>query len=337
MFDRYHRELDFILETLPQAAELCRQVQSEQVIPELEKSDRSPVTMADYTSQAWIAGQLQQRFPQDSLVAEEDSRALRQPENEALLEGVVGYLRQRQAQLEADQVCRWIDHGNGRPADRFWTLDPIDGTAGFLRGDQWVVALALIESGRVVLGALACPRLSATLEPSHDEGVGSLVLACRGEGSWVTPEGVEEFRQIHVSDRARPSEARLLGSVEPSHTDMTMMDSVQAQMGANTELIKMDSQAKFAMVAAGQADLVLRLLSPDRLDYREKIWDQAAGSLVVEQAGGRVTDLSGRPLDFSTGSLLTNNRGVLVSNGSLHEPALAALQALGADGTGSAG
>ena len=336
MFDRYPKEVDFILQVLPQAADLCRQIQSEQVIEELEKSDRSPVTMADFASQAWIAGQLDRQFPEDPLVAEEDSRALRQPQNKELLVGVVGYLRQRQNRLDADQVCRWIDHGNGQPADRYWTLDPIDGTAGFLRRDQWVLALALIEDGQVVLGALACPRLNAGMEPIH-EGPGSLVIASRDSGCWIAPEGTEDFRQLRVSARTQPNQARLLGSVEPSHTDMTMLDRMRDQMGSQTELIKMDSQAKFAMVAAGQGDIVLRLLSPDRPDYREKIWDQAAGSIVVEEAGGKVTDLEGKPLDFSTGSLLTNNRGVVVSNGSLHEQVLAALKALGADREGSAG
>ena len=55
----------------------------------------------------------------------------------------------------------------------------------------------------------------------------------------------------------------------------------------------MDSQAKYAVLAAGGGDVNLRLLSPSRPDYREKIWDQAAGSIVVEEAGGRVSDLNG--------------------------------------------
>ena len=63
-----------------------------------------------------------------------------------------------------------------------------------------------------------------------------------------------------------------------------------------------------------------------QLDYHEKIWDQAAGSLVVEEAGGRISDLDGRPLDFTAGRTLARNRGVLASNGHLHEVALQALR-----------
>ncbi len=330
MFEGYQREAEFMHEALAQAADICRRIQAEQVVPELEKQDRSPVTMADYASQAWIAGRLAQEFPADPVVAEEDSLALRQPENRQLLEGVVDYLSAADGSIDADRACQWIDHGNGQPADRYWTLDPIDGTAGFLRGDQWVVALALIESGQVVAGGLACPRLSPTLEPT-DSGQGSLVLALQGQGSWVTPEGTADFRQLRVSQREKVSQARLMGSVEPGHTDVEMLGRIKERLGSDTELIRMDSQAKFAMVAGGKADIILRLLSPDRPNYQEKIWDQAAGSLVVQEAGGRVSDLKGRPLDFSTGQRLVNNQGVLVSNGRLHQAALEIIQQVGAD------
>ncbi len=100
-------------------------------------------------------------------------------------------------------------------------------------------------------------------------------------------------------------------------------------MGIHADPVQMDSQAKYAVLAAGGGELMLRLLSPSKLDYREKIWDQAAGSLVLEEAGGRLTDLDGASLDFTTGRNLTRNRGVLASNGMLHASALAALREIG--------
>ncbi len=89
----------------------------------------------------------------------------------------------------------------------------------------------------------------------------------------------------------------------------------------------MDSQAKYAVLAAGEGDVLLRLISPSRPDYREKIWDQAAGSIVIEEAGGRITDLDGKPLDFSHGRTLAKNRGILATNGHLHDAVLARLRA----------
>jgi 3'(2'), 5'-bisphosphate nucleotidase len=102
------------------------------------------------------------------------------------------------------------------------------------------------------------------------------------------------------------------------------------KLGVQADPVPMDSQAKYAVLAAGGGDVILRLLSPSRPDYREKVWDQAAGSIVVEEAGGRVSDLDGKPLDFSHGRTLATNRGVLVTNGPLHDAFLAGLKEIGA-------
>ena len=88
----------------------------------------------------------------------------------------------------------------------------------------------------------------------------------------------------------------------------------------------MDSQAKYALLAAGAGEAVLRLLSKDRPNYRERIWDQAAGSLVVEEAGGKITQLDGKQLDFRHGRTLAQNRGVVASNGYLHDTILQAVK-----------
>lgn len=329
MFGSYETEAQFALKAVQEAALLCRRIQAEMVVPELTKQDRSPVTVADFASQAVVASRLMEAYPDDPLVAEEGSQDLRRPHGAETLRAVVGYLKQVHPTADAEQIWGWLDHGDAEPAPRFWTLDPIDGTAGFLRGDQWAVALALIEQGEVVLGALGCPRLDPSGQPDFD-GPGSVIAAVKGEGAWARPAGGAEFERLSVSTRESPQQARILGSVEPSHTDMEMMSRLRQALGSEHELIGMDSQAKFAAVAAGRGDVILRLLSPDRLDYKEKIWDQAAGSRVVQEAGGRVTDLRGRPLDFSAGVRLSNNLGVLVSNGALHEPALRAVRAEGA-------
>jgi 3'(2'), 5'-bisphosphate nucleotidase len=108
------------------------------------------------------------------------------------------------------------------------------------------------------------------------------------------------------------------------------MEALLSGLGINTPPLLMDSQAKYLTLAAGTGDLIFRLISPDRPDYREWIWDQAAGSLLVTEAGGRVSDLAGAGLDFSRGRRLVGNRGVLASNGRLHPAALQALQRVGA-------
>jgi 3'(2'), 5'-bisphosphate nucleotidase len=86
----------------------------------------------------------------------------------------------------------------------------------------------------------------------------------------------------------------------------------------------MDSQAKYAVIARGHASIYMRL--PTRGDYREKIWDHAAGKLVVEAAGGKVTDIHGRRLDFSHGRTLQENRGVVATSGTIHDRVIEAIR-----------
>jgi 3'(2'), 5'-bisphosphate nucleotidase len=231
---------------------------------------------------------------------------------------------------DPEAVCAWIDHGGADGGERFWTLDPIDGTKGFLRGDQYVVALALVIAGQVQIGVLGCPNLVDTRRPGAG-GRGVLVFAARGQGAWSTSlEALGDYARLGVSAQTDPRQARLLRSFESGHTNISQIDIFAQQLGIQAEPVRMDSQAKYALLAAGQGEIYLRLLSPSKPDYREKIWDQAAGALILEEAGGRITDLHGRPLDFSTGRTLANNRGILGSNGPLHDPALQALEAIGA-------
>jgi 3'(2'), 5'-bisphosphate nucleotidase len=228
-------------------------------------------------------------------------------------------------------VCDWIDHGVGERRVTTWTLDPVDGTKGFLRRDQYAVAFALIVDGRVVLGALGCPELESAARPVSG-GAGSLVVAARGQGTWVQslsqPDG--SWSQLHVSSVSDASQARLLRSVEKSHTDTGGIADLVRHLGIKADPVPMDSQAKYAVLAAGGGEALLRLLSPSRPDYREKIWDQAAGSIIVEEAGGRVSDLDGKALDFTQGRSLDANRGVLATNGRLHDDLLAGLKSIGA-------
>lgn len=312
------------------ASRLVRQVQAEMLAGVITKGDLSPVTVADYASQALIAGLLEQVFPQDALVAEEDSSALRQADGAPALEEVTRFVRRFDRRATPERVCAWIDRGASQPARRFWTLDPIDGTKGFLRGDQYAIALALIEEDRAQLGTLGCPNLAQGYRMELG-GPGTLAIAVRGEGAWWQPlEGEGPLAGLQVSRCADPPRARLLRSFESGHTNVGQIDRFSEALGVQATPVRMDSQAKYAVLAAGGGEIYLRMLSPEKPHYREKIWDQVAGSLLVEEAGGRVSDLSGAPLDFAAGRTLVRNRGVLATNGLLHDAALETLHAIGA-------
>lgn len=319
----------FAAEAVREAALLVRRVQREMVGGPLTKDDLSPVTVADFAAQALVAKRLAERFPDAVLIGEEDAASLRSEAGREALAQITEFVGTVLPGASPGAVCDWIDRGAGATPSTFWTLDPVDGTKGFLRHDQYAVALALVENGEVKIGVLGCPELEHASKPTPG-GDGSLVLAVRESGTWTQPlvAGTHAWQRLHASEIHDASGARLLQSVEKSHTDAGGIAQLATELGIMAEPVPMDSQAKYAVLAAGGGEILLRLLSPSRPDYREKIWDQAAGSIVIEEAGGRVSDLDGKDLDFSQGRTLAGNRGVLATNGLLHDQVLNALRAI---------
>jgi 3'(2'), 5'-bisphosphate nucleotidase len=304
-------------------ADVARRVRVD--APRLTKDDRSPVTVADFAVQAVVSRTLSEAFEDLRLVAEEVSRSFRRPGGPAVLAEVVRSVRSVFAGAEPDDVSAWIDLGRSPADGDFWTLDPIDGTKGFLRGGHYAVALARVERGEVVLAGLACPTLR--LEPAGwTSADGVLAFAQRGQGAWAQPLAGGAWVRLKTSELDDPSRARWLRSVEGAHTDERWLEGLIADLGITREAVRMDSQAKYLVVAAGEGDLIFRLLPSGDRAFRERIWDQAAGALLVEEAGGTVTDLAGGRLDFGAGVRLERNIGVLTSNGPLHRRVLEALR-----------
>lgn len=330
-------ELPVALAAVRLAARLCQTVQAQITDDVIEKRDSSPVTIADFGSQAIICRALQNELGDVTIVGEEDSAELREGDNRQFIDRICEELLAVGITTTPDEACRWIDIGNGSANDSFWTLDPIDGTKGFLRGEQFAISLALIENGEITLAVLGCPNLN--VNPLDKSSPGSLFYAIRGEGAFVT--SIDDLRskanagggkfafgegtRVRVSDVSDRSLFRFCESVESGHSAHGRSARVASNLGIVQDSVRMDSQAKYAVVARGQAEVYLRL--PVRMGYKEKIWDHAGGALVVEEAGGTITDIEGRPLDFNHGTTLSENRGVVASNGRRHAELLAALRA----------
>ncbi len=323
----YSAELAVALDAVRHAAQLCRAVQAT-ITPEvLDKKDNSPVTVADFGSQAVICHTLGDAFPNDPIIAEEDSAALRSAENSAFLAGVCDQVRQLGHKATSEEICHWIDRGGAHEfTRRFWTLDPIDGTKGFLRRGQYAISLALIVDGRIELGVLGCPNLPVTANPESPAGV--LFYAIRGLGAFSLPldDGKSAPEPLHTSKTDDASLARFCESVEAGHSAHNESAEVAKLLGFKAAPVRMDSQAKYGTVARGFAEVYLRL--PTKTGYFEKIWDHAGGVIVVEEAGGTVSDIQGQPLDFSRGRELNQNRGVIVTNGPLHKAVVGAVQSV---------
>ncbi len=322
------RALAAAVAAVGEAAAVTRTVQagiaarSERVL----KNDRSPVTVADLAAQAVITARLHEAFPEIPVLAEEDPTLLRDPARSDLAAGVLRAVRLVRPDLDGDAVDRLLGLGGaaGGPRGRFWILDPVDGTKGFLRGQQYAIALALLEDGRVTLGVLGLPNLP--LRPGDPTGPrGVIAGAVRCHGAWLRPLEGGRHSPIRVSDVSDPRRGSFCESVESAHSSHATTARIASRLGLDAPPYRVDGQTKYAIVARGEAAIYLRL--PSSPGYREKVWDHAAGSLIVEEAGGRVTDVHGRPLDFSRGRELGNSGGIVVTNGAIHETVLAAVRA----------
>ncbi|CAO1614706.1 unnamed protein product [Parajaminaea phylloscopi] len=329
----------------------------------LTKSDSSPVTLGDFAAQAVVNTILSKYFAKDGIVAEEEAEALRGDKN---LRGKVAKLVQQalspsekeltgQNEFEVkwssadweneDSILSAIDLGSfsGGKDGRFWTLDPIDGTKGFLRGGQYAICLALIEQGEVQLAVMACPNLpyDASAEKPKEgdrsgvEGDGSLFVAVKGGGAWQRPISPATAQLEPISMRSHSlSSSSFCESVEAGHSSQSTNAVIASLLNITAAPVRMDSQAKYASVARGDGDIYLRLPT-GKGEYQEKIWDHASGKLLCIEAGGKVTDCAGRDLDFGRGRTLSGNKGVVVARKEVHDEVIRAVEeALEREGRG---
>ncbi|KAK6354887.1 hypothetical protein TWF696_004018 [Orbilia brochopaga] len=302
------------------AAVLTKAVYTARVKGTVTKSDKSPVTIADFGAQALVFGALERNFPADNIIGEEDSGDLRTNSDlTSLVWDVVSTALAETQGLEGDlgtvsgqsQMLEFIDKGAcaNSATGRVWALDPVDGTKGFLRGGQYAIALALLVDGVVQVGVLGCPNL-----PGLDGGEEGVILsAVRGQGTTVKPLSADldktEPRKTTINAISSASEASFCEGVESGHSAHDVQARIATTLGITKPSVQLDSQAKYASIALGRGELYLRL--PVSMTYEEKIWDHAAGNIIVEEAGGVVADMYGRPIDFTVGRTLKENKGMI--------------------------
>ena len=341
----YNKELHIAQLAVQRATLLTQKVFHEKAKGTLSKDDKSPVTIGDFGAQALIIHAIKFAFPSDEIVGEEEASSLRS--NPTLSEQIwelvkAAKLEDPSAEQElggslqsSAEMLKAIDEGTsaGGATGRIWALDPIDGTKGFLRGGQYAVCLALIEDGDVKVGVLGCPNLPVDNEAplsadvgdggGNDDSRGVLFAAVRGEGATSRTLGrgaLLPSQPIHMKDVPRISQATFCESVEAGHSSHGDQAEIARRLGITKDSVRMDSQAKYGSIARGAGDLYLRL--PVRRDYQEKIWDHAAGDLIVREAGGEVTDAEGKLLDFSKGRTLKDNKGVVAAPRRIHSQIL---------------
>ncbi|KNE60975.1 3'(2'),5'-bisphosphate nucleotidase [Allomyces macrogynus ATCC 38327] len=341
-------ELAVALTAVSAAARVARHVQAT-LVPiqdRVIKEDKSPVTVADFASQAVVAYYLKRHFAADRIVGEEDAAAVR--ERPDLAKRVVDAIRHAMVGEPAaaaatddegrtrlfsalivlttdhSSTMQWlglIDHastaarGPISATERFWTLDPIDGTKGFLRRQQYAVCLALLDAQQTVqVGVLACPNMPfPSLTSSPTATTGSLAWAVRGHGAWHAPlADTDPLSATPLTVAPRTSATlTVIESYESAHANHALSQRVQARLAVPTSVVRMDSQAKYLAVARGDAHVYLRVVGD--VHYREKIWDHAAGALIVHEAGAAAVDVTGRALEFPREGVMSRNVGVVAT------------------------
>lgn len=349
MSSNYEKERQVAELAVTRAAILTKRVFHEKAKGTVSKDDASPVTIGDFGAQALIIQAIKSVFPDDEVVGEEEATELRENgglrnqiwelvnstrlDDEEAEKVIGGPIPSVEAMLDA------IDAGNskGGAKGRIWALDPIDGTKGFLRGGQYAVCLGLMVDGDVKVGALGCPNLpvddaaplsvDAGFDQSDEEGKGVLFSAILGQGAIsraLTKGKLADSKLIGMRNITSLADATFCESVEAAHSSHDDQSLIAGKLGITKPSVRMDSQSKYASIARGAGDVYLRL--PVKASYVEKIWDHAAGDLIVREAGGEVTDVLGNRLDFSQGRTLAKNKGVVAAPKQLHGQVLAAVK-----------
>ncbi|OCL05551.1 carbohydrate phosphatase [Glonium stellatum] len=306
------------------------------------KADRSPVTIADYASQALLIAAVHHDFPEDHILGEESAAELRK--NQTLCDQVWHLISTTLDQSvdtgaslygelkDKDDMFRYIDMGGdelGGVKGRVWMLDPVDGTAAFLSGGQYAVCLALVEDGEQKVGVVGCPNapfdVAQVKETVVDsDGYGSLLSAVKGHGTFVWKMGVERLGPPRKIFHKQPTAIRI---VQPSNSayDFGGRRKVADKLGAEWPgTMLWSSQTRFVALALGEGNAQIAFRK--RRDYHSCVWDAAGGVLIFEEAGGRVTDVEGKPLDFRQGRRLEKNSGIVAALSGIHDRVLSVVR-----------
>ncbi len=305
----FEKEIRAVLPAVAEACGMCLAARETALEDREEKGDGTQVTTADYAAQFVLTKAIKKQFPKDEIVAEETPGFFsggREDMPAKILKLLPG--------TGKSEFLETLARTDGNPnAGRFWAVDPIDGTAGFIEGAQFAVAVALLEDGIPALGFLGCPGLGFIMFAG---GAGGLRRA-RVDGSGARRVGARKPRKKTVfCETARGSREVYAAS-----------DKIKAAFGADVETIRMDSQCKYALVAGGEADVFLRV--PNAGGRKENIWDHAAGAAVARGGGAKVSDFDGGAPDFAGGKTLGNNRGIVAARRDIYDRVVDAIRKAG--------
>ncbi|XP_014516971.1 putative PAP-specific phosphatase, mitochondrial [Vigna radiata var. radiata] len=355
---KYYKELEAAVDVVQKACNFTLHVQSSLFSIDgkvIEKNDQTPVTVADFGVQALISLELNKLFPSIPLVAEEDSAFLRSRNLAGtVFDAITATDSSTYKSLTQDDVLEAIDRGSkeafvfGPKPATYWLLDPIDGTRGFLKAGKafYVVGLALVVEGEVVIGVMGCPtwkedlseKSSAEIDEEWDSlnGSGTVMVAHKGCGTWMKSlnsqlKSPDVWTRCFVDGSDVIHKARFCISDSEKWEALPLSPLFKAandadKVGSNQiHLLRAccGSLCKYLMVASGRASIFI-------LRAKQKpiimAWDHAVGIICVQEAGGKVTDWNGSEIDLAADRdgrrVIYPSDGILVTNGHIHDQVL---------------
>ncbi|CAG8796179.1 9282_t:CDS:2, partial [Dentiscutata erythropus] len=310
------------IDAVLRASKVCQSVFNHLVTSDtLIKKDKTPVTIADFGAQAVVNSILYKFFPNDPVVGEEDSKRLKGDDGKEMRDKVLSLANSALDTPLNEKETLLIEELTlvAQMEVRMWSLDPIDETNGFLRGEegQYAVGLSLIIDGVVHLSVIGCPNYPVDFNNPKGER-GCVFIAVKGQGAFQRNFSSTGEAPIHVADVPLSPEVTYCVSLGADHAKLGYNDKIASLLGIIKPALQMDSMSRYCAVARGDVNIYLRL--PYDVNYEEKIWDHAPGSLLVAEAGGIVTNIDNEPLDFSLGRTLGKvNKGFVVTSSKIHE------------------
>lgn len=343
----WEKEYRVALLAVQRAVILTKTVLSEVDKGALSKEDDSPVTVADFGAQALLIDAVRRHFPDDGFIGEESADALRKDsqlcdrvwelvaatrlDDDSQDDTSLGRLTSKEEMLDA------IDRGSGRSqGGRVWVLDPIDGTQAFVGGGQYAVALALVEDGVQRVGVLGCPNLGIDHVSRGEvndvtyqrDASGVMLSAVCGHGAYIRPSRGKLLDARKIERREQTgTPLRFVDSLKSRTTDLEGHQRVASRLGSSwpgTRVLSL--QMRYVALAIGGCDVMIRI--PRDENYREPVWDHAGGALILEEAGGKVTDISRKPVEFGHGRRLQNSHGIVAAPKDVHTTVLTAVQGI---------
>ena len=296
-------DLDLACEVMQDATNLAaaarRDLPAEAIV---QKADGSVVTAVDVALQVLILSRLREVFGEVPTIAEEDLGSIAgKPAAELHCRRLLaawGYDGGEEGITRA-LSSGGLD-GSTRGIEYAWVLDPIDGTQGFVDGHHWCPCLALLRRGDVVFAANGHPTVLG----------GMLLSAVKDGGSWWFPLAGGEFTRAEVSQSALAADEpiRLVAPARATPSQVRARTEVGVSTGHRCELVHSDSQAKYAHVIAGLADVAYSRRGNGPGKY---VWDHAGAILLAREAGAWVGDTDGSDIDLSRGRRLSANDAVI--------------------------